>query len=154
MSSNFRQIRNWKGVSCLRSCMQDMTHCKEAFGCDSHFSDERALKCVKNCTAKISIIDSYNCLMKERHGKTNGRVLERIWTSIKVCVAKYDKRENLWGKWLVTSRRRQTRAQSAEWTKLADDSLEHSITLLSKATYKDLQRYSNLYLVGVDLVWT
>ena len=73
--------------------MQDMTHCKEAFGCDSHFSDKRALKCVEDCIAKISIIDSYNCLVKERHGKTNGRVLEQIGTSGKVCVVKSDKRE-------------------------------------------------------------
>ena len=38
--------------------------------------------------------------------------------------------------------------ESAEWTrlKLAVDSLEHTISLLSIATCESLQRYGNLYL--------
>ena len=37
---------------------------------------------------------------------------------------------------------------------MVDDSLEHTISLLSIAIYENLKIYGNLYLVGIDPVWT
>ena len=69
--------------------MQDMTHCKEAFGCDSHFSDERALKCVDFIIEK----PSYLIHNDECETQTKGRVLERVEFSDRF-VCSFDSRES------------------------------------------------------------